>query len=206
MTHTTAMSGRFRGFLPVVVDLETGGFDPRSHAILELAGVLLDYDGDRLAPGRVLHHHVEPLEGTSIDPASLSFTGIDPYHPLREAVSEGEAFRQFFADVRKAVKEAGCKRAIVVAHNAAFDQQFILSAAERNALKRNPFHPFSFIDTASLSAVAYGHTVLSQACARAGIGFDAKEAHSALYDATVTARLFCEIVNRWRQMGGWPPP
>jgi ribonuclease T len=200
------MSGRFRGFLPVVVDLETGGFEPKGDAILELAGVLLEYDGDRLSPGRVLHYHIEPKEGTRLDPASLSFTGIDPYHPLREAVSEEDAFKSFFGDVRKAVKAQGCKRAIVVAHNAAFDQQFILAAADRNGLKRNPFHPFSCIDTASLSAVAYGHTVLSQACARAGIGFDSKEAHSALYDASVTAQLFCGIVNRWRQMGGWPPP
>jgi ribonuclease T len=206
VTQTTAMSGRFRGFLPVVVDLETGGFDPKSHAILELAGVLLDYDGDRLRPGRVLHFHVEPMPGSAIDQASLAFTGIDPYNPLREAVSEGDAFREFFSDVRKAVKETGCKRAIVVAHNAAFDQQFIMAAAERHTLKRNPFHPFSIIDTASLAAVAYGHTVLSQACARAGIGFDSQAAHSALYDASVTAQLFCEIVNRWRQMGGWPPP
>jgi ribonuclease T len=200
------MSGRFRGFLPVVVDLETGGFDSRTDAILELAGVLLEYDGNRLTPGRVLHYHVEPLEGTNLEPASLSFTGIDPYHPLREAISEPEAFRQFFAEVRRSVRIHGCKRAIVVAHNAAFDQQFILAAADRNGLKRNPFHPFSFIDTASLSAVAYGHTVLSQACARAGIGFDSNEAHSALYDASVTAQLFCGIVNRWQQMGGWPPP
>jgi ribonuclease T len=202
----TALSGRFRGFLPVVVDLETGGFDARTDAILELAAVLLEYDGDRLLPGRVLHYHVEPLEGTRLDPESIKFLGIDPYHPMREAVSESEAFRAFFSEVRGAVKLHGCKRAIVVAHNSSFDQQFISTAAERNKLKRNPFHPFSSIDTASLAAVAYGHTVLSQACARAGIGYDSSEAHTALYDASVTAQLFCAIVNRWQQMGGWPPP
>jgi len=108
--------------------------------------------------------------------------------------------------VRKAVKEGGCTRAIVVAHNAAFDHQFIMSGANRNSIKRNPFHPFSFIDTASLAAVAYGQTVLSQACSRAGIAYDSNEAHSARYDAEVTAQLFCAIVNRWQDMGGWPPP
>ncbi len=205
MSERSAIAGRFRGFLPVVVDLETGGFDAKGDAILELAGVLLDYDGDRIQPLRTVHFHVEPLPGTRLDPASLSFTGIDPYHPLREAVAEPEAFGSFFREVRKAVKTQGCKRAILVAHNAAFDHQFIQTAAERNALKRNPFHPFSFIDTASLAAVAYGHTVLSQACQRAGIPYDSKEAHSALYDAEVTAQLFCAIVNRWQQMGGWPP-
>lgn len=205
MSERSAIAGRFRGFLPVVVDLETGGFDARGDAILELAAVLLDYDGDRLRPERTIHFHIEPLPGTRLDPASLSFTGIDPFNPLREAVSEPEAFGGFFREVRRAVKEQTCKRAILVAHNAAFDQQFINSAVERNALKRNPFHPFSFIDTASLAAVAYGHTVLSQACQRAGIPFDSKEAHSARYDAEVTAQLFCAIVNRWQQMGGWPP-
>ncbi|HAV68246.1 MAG TPA: ribonuclease T, partial [Alcanivorax sp.] len=35
---------RFRGFLPVVVDVETGGFDARNDALLEIAAVLLDMD------------------------------------------------------------------------------------------------------------------------------------------------------------------
>jgi ribonuclease T len=71
----------------------------------------------------------------------------------------------------------------------------------RNNLKRSPFHPFSFIDTASLAAVAFGHTVLSEACLRAGIEFDATRAHNALYDADRTATLFCEIVNLWEASG-----
>jgi ribonuclease T len=199
------IAGRFRGFLPVVVDLETGGFNPSGDAILELAAVLVGYDGERLTRNRVLDYQVAPLPGTNMDPASLRFNGIDPYHPSRKAEAEPEAFQNFFREVRKAVKASGCTRAIVVAHNAAFDHQFIMAAANRNNIKRNPFHPFSFIDTASLAAVAYGQTVLSQACARAGIAFDSNEAHSARYDAEVTAELFCDIVNRWQQMGGWPP-
>jgi ribonuclease T len=199
------IAGRFRGFLPVVVDLETGGFNASGDAILELAGVLLDYDGVRLVPNRVLHYQVAPLPGTNMDPASLRFNGIDPYHPQRKARAEPEVFQEFFREVRKSIKESGCNRAIVVAHNAAFDHQFIMSGANRNAIKRNPFHPFSFIDTASLAAVAYGQTVLSLACARAGIAFDSVAAHSARYDAEVTATLFCGIVNRWQQLGGWPP-
>jgi len=205
VSEPTAMAGRFRGFLPVVVDLETGGFDAQGDAILELAAVLLDFDGALLTRHHTLHHHVEPMPGTRVDPASLSFTGIDPYHPLRCAIAEEEAMRNLFREVRNAIKKHGCNRAILVAHNAAFDHQFIHSAADRNGLKRNPFHPFSFIDTASLAAVAYGHTVLAQACQRAGIEFDSKSAHSALYDAEVTAELFCTIVNRWQRLGGWPP-
>ena len=206
MSEATPIAGRFRGYLPVVVDLETGGFNPSGDAILELAAVLLSYDGMRLTRNRVLHYQVAPLPGTNMDPASLRFIGIDPYNPARNAQSEPEAFQDFFREVRKAVKAGACSRAIVVAHNAAFDHQFIMAAANRNNIKRNPFHPFSFVDTASLAAVAYGQTVLSQACARAGIPFDSNEAHSARYDAEVTTELFCAIVNRWQEMGGWPPP
>ena len=86
---------------------------------------------------------------------------------------------------------------ILVAHNAAFDQQFLNRALVRTNVKRSPFHPFSFIDTASLAAVAFGHTVLSEACARAEISFDKDQAHSALYDAERTAELFCAVVNAW---------
>ncbi len=204
MSEGTPIAGRFRGFLPVVVDLETGGFNPHGDAILELAGVLLAYDGSRMTRARVVDYQVAPLPGTNMDPASLRFNGIDPYSASRQARAEPEAFQEFFREVRRAVKAAGCSRAIVVAHNAAFDHQFIMAAAARNDLKRNPFHPFSFIDTASLAAVAYGQTVLSHACARAGVAYDSNEAHSARYDAEVTAELFCAIVNRWQRLGGWP--
>ena len=118
-------------------------------------------------------------------------------HAPPEKMGEAEALREMFRHVRQAMKQHGCQRAILVAHNAAFDQQFLNRALVRTQVKRNPFHPFSFIDTASLAAVAYGHTVLSEACARADIGFDQDQAHSALYDAERTAELFCAVVNAW---------
>lgn len=204
MPLPSSLAARFRGFLPVVVDIETGGFDPRNDAILDVAGVLLRYDDGQLTPGAVLHYDVEPLRGTHIDPASLAFTGIDLSDPERNAHTELEAFRALFNAVRREMKQQECTRAIVVAHNASFDHQFLMTAATRNGMKRNPFHPFSFIDTASLAAVAYGHTVLSRACAIAGIEFDAAQAHTARYDAGRTALLFCDVVNRWHRLGGWP--
>jgi ribonuclease T len=204
LSFESPMAARFRGYLPVVIDIETGGFDPSVHAVLELAAVLLEYDGEFLSPGRILHYHVHPAPGTEIDPASIRFNGIDPYHPLRNALPEREALRQFFREVRHAVRREGCTRATVVAHNAAFDQQFLTAAAQRQNLKRNPFHPFSLIDTATLATVAFGHNVLSRACELAGIEFDSRRAHTAVYDADRTAALFCEIVNRWQRFGGWP--
>lgn len=191
------MSERFRGFLPVVVDLETGGFDCDANPILEMAAVQVRFDGGHLALGRRWRQAVHPFPHATMNPAALKVTGIDPADPGRGAIAEDQALLELFREVRQAIKQAGCQRAILVAHNAAFDQQFLQRAVERTQIKRNPFHPFSFIDTASLAAVAYGHTVLSEACSRAGIAFDPDQAHSALYDAERTAELFCAVVNAW---------
>jgi ribonuclease T len=196
------MAARFRGFLPVVVDIETGGFDPAAHAILELAAVQVCFDEDRMVLGASWQQAVEPYPGGVIEDASLKITGIDLEDPNRDAVPEQEALQDMFRRIRHTMKHEGCQRAILVAHNAAFDQQFLTKAVERQQVKRNPFHPFSFIDTASLAAVAYGHTVLSEACARAQIPFDPDQAHSALYDAQRTAELFCAVVNDWGQSPG----
>lgn len=195
------MAERFRGFLPVVLDLETGGFDAEKHAILEVASVSVRFAGSTLTPDQKWRQAVDVFPGTLVDPASQKVTGIDPTDPNRGAIPETDAFRALFQQVRQIMKREGCQRAILVAHNAAFDQQFINKAIRRNQLKRNPFHPFSFIDTASLAAVAYGHTVLSEACSRAGIPFDPDLAHSALYDAERAAELFCDVVNRWEAGG-----
>ncbi|MFU8814768.1 MAG: ribonuclease T [Pseudomonadales bacterium] len=191
------MSQRFRGFLPVVIDLETGGFDPETNPILEMAAVLVGFRGDLLLPTETWRSAVHPYPGGVLNPAALSITGIDPHDPQRRAVAEDEALRELFRRVRAALKREGCQRAIMVAHNAAFDQGFLHRALLRTQIKRSPFHPFSFIDTASLAAVAYGHTVLSEACSRANIAFDPDRAHDALYDAERTAELFCAVVNAW---------
>ncbi|MFP1682660.1 ribonuclease T [Alloalcanivorax sp. C16-1] len=198
---------RFRGFLPVVVDVETGGFDARTDALLEIAAVLLDIDArGYLRPSTRVHFHVDPFPGANIEQAALDFTGIDPHNPLRGAVDEDTALKGVFAPVRKAIKNHGCNRAVLVGHNSFFDQGFLNAAAERTDVKRNPFHPFSSFDTATLAGLVYGQTVLAKACEAAGIPFNQRDAHSALYDATRTAELFCSMVNRFRDLGGWPPP
>jgi len=191
------MADRFRGFLPVVIDLETGGFDPQVNPILEMAAVEVRFESGRLITAEGWVRAVHPFPGGVLEPAALKVTGIDPADPERQALSEAEALKQMFAGVRRALKREGCHRAIMVAHNAAFDQQFLHRAIARAQTKRSPFHPFTFIDTASLAAVTYGHTVLSEACSRADIAFDASRAHSALYDAQRTAELFCAVVNAW---------
>ena len=199
----TAMASRFRGFLPVIIDVETGGFNSSTDALLELAAVFVDFDanGD-LAPTGHHRYIIKPFEGSRLDPASLQVTGIDPFHPLRPAVDEGDALKALFQEVRKELKTAGCTRAVLVGHNAFFDLQFLNAAVERTGIKRNPFHPFSSFDTATLAGVAYGQTVLSRAVTAAGFEWNDESAHSALYDAEVTARLFCSVVNRFRSVFG----
>lgn len=197
-SSTSRLGNRFRGFLPVVVDVETAGFNPKRDALLEIAAVLLGYDEQgELLPQETIACHVEPFPGANLDQKSLDFTGIDPFHPFRMAKKEKDALVEIFQPVRKAVKASGCTRAILVGHNPSFDLSFVNAAAIRCNLKRNPFHLFSTFDTATLCGLAYGQTVLARAAIAADIEWDQEQAHSARYDAERTAELFCKIVNRW---------
>ena len=192
------IASRFRGFLPVVVDLETGGFDCTRHALLEIAAVPIRMDAaGRLFPGPTITTHIEPYPGSQIDPKSLEVTGIDIGHPFRDAKPEKVALDLVFAGVRAEAKAAGCQRAILVGHNAHFDLGFLNAAIARAAHKRSPFHPFSVFDTVTLAGLAYGQTVLSRALVAAGLEWNGDEAHSAVYDAERTAELFCKIANAW---------
>jgi ribonuclease T len=199
------MRSRFRGFLPVVVDVETGGFDARRDALLEIAAVILAFDADgRLQPAELLGFHVQPFPGANISEASLAVHGIKPFHPLRPAIPEKDALGRIFQPVRTAMKAVGCTRAILVGHNPTLDLNFLNAAVERCGIKRNPFHPFSSFDTATLAGLAYAQTVLAKAAQAAGLGWEDDRAHSARYDAQRTAELFCAIVNRWDERVGRP--
>ena len=195
------LNERFRGYLPVVVDVETGGFNEQTDALLEIAAVIIDYDeaGD-LHPVASYSTHVTAFEGSDIDPKSLEINGIDPDHPLRAARAEREALSHILTPIRKAVSDANCTRAILVGHNAFFDLKFLNAAVERTRIKKNPFHPFSCFDTVSLCGLAYGQTVLARAADAAGMEWDTSEAHSAIYDTRKTADLFCSVINRWEQL------
>jgi len=195
--ETAPVASRFRGFLPVVVDVETGGFNADTDALLEIAAVLLEMDAaGRLVRGETHRYHVRPFDGANMEAASLAVNGIDPWHPLRPAIDERDALQRVFREVRRAIRETGCTRAVLVGHNAFFDLSFLNAAVQRAGLKRNPFHPFSSFDTATLGGVVFGQSVLARAVAAAGLEWDESRAHSAAYDAERTADLFCEIVNR----------
>ena len=197
------IADRFRGFLPVVIDIESGGFNHQTDALLEIAAVMIEMSPmGELRPAATHRYHVQPFHGSRLDPASLAVTGIDPHHPLRPAIPEKEALTRLFKEIRRAMKDNDCTRAILVGHNAYFDLNFINAAIARTDIKRNPFHPFSSFDTATLAGVAYGQTVLGKALQAAGIEWDSNAAHSAAYDAQKTAELFCKICNTMKAAVG----
>lgn len=198
------ITDRFRHFLPVVVDVETGGLHPEKDALLELAAVslLMDESG-LLQPDKTYHYHILPEEGTVLNQSALEFNKIDPTHPLRFAIPESEAMKSLGHDIKNECKTKSCQRAVLIGHNSWFDQQFLNAAFNRHNIN-NPFHRFTSFDTATLAGLFFGHTVLSKAMEFAGIPFKADEAHSALYDASMTAQLFCFMVNRFKDLGGWP--
>ncbi|MGR8949299.1 MAG: ribonuclease T [Gammaproteobacteria bacterium] len=201
----SVVNKRFRGFLPVVVDVETGGFNSEKDALLEIAAVLLDYDAEAgWRRSNTVARHVEPFAGANLEEAALKFNKIDPFHPFRLAVSEEKALTEVFQAVREAVQLHQCTRAILVGHNPAFDLAFVKAAASRCKIKKNPFHQFSTFDTAALAGVALGQTVLQRAVRAANIDWEPEAAHSAIYDAEKTADLFCYIVNRWDQRNESP--
>ena len=191
---------RFRGFLPVVIDVETGGFNPNTDALLEIAGVVLEMQDGLLKRGETWRYHVQPFPGANMEAASLAVNGIDPWHPLRLALPEHDALTRLLGDIRRTVKDTGCNRAVLVGHNAYFDLNFLNAAVVRCDIKRNPFHPFSCFDTATLGGVAFGQTVLAKVAMAAGMEWDSSEAHSAAYDAERTADLFCMICNRFKDV------
>ena len=199
------LKNRFRGYLPVIIDVETAGLNAQTDALLELAAITVKMDDTGyLVPDQQCHFHIQPFEGANINPDSLKFNGIDIDNPLRGAVPENIAIPEMFKMVRKAMTAQGCQRAVIVAHNAAFDQGFLHAAIKRINAKRDPFHPFAMFDTATLAGFMYGQTVLVKACQMANIAFDGKQAHSALYDTEKTTELFCQMVNRLKDLGGFP--
>jgi ribonuclease T len=201
MSQAAFLANRFRGFYPVIIDLETGGFEAQTDALLEIACVTLTCNAEQqLIPHHKLSYAVTPAANCRITEASLQVTKIDLHDPSRLAITESDALNRLFKVIRQDMKQHGCQRTVLVGHNAAFDLGFLNAAIARTRLNRSPFHPFSTFDTVTLSALAFGQTVLEKAALAAGIEFNCNQAHGALYDAEKTAELFCHVVNRWQQI------
>lgn len=201
-----SLRNRFRSFYPVVIDIETSGLNHKTNALLEIGVITLKMNKNGwLKLEKTIHFHIKPFSGSLIQKNSLIFNKIDPFNPLRQAVSEKEALQFIFDIVYKGIKINQCSKGIMVAHNASFDHNFLMTASKRCNITNNPFHSFVTFDTATLSGLVIGQTVLARACKALGISFDNNQAHSALYDTLKTAQLFCKLVNHWKKLGGWPP-
>lgn len=197
--NKSPLANRFRGYLPVIIDIETAGFNAKKNPLLEIAAVIVEPDHEGFLQITETHsNNIIPFHDSILDDAALKFTGIDPYHPFRMAIEEKLALKNIFTPVRAAIKRNDCSRAILVGHNPAFDINFLNAAIQRTAIKRSPFHPFSSFDTATLGGLVYGQTVLAKIAKAADLEWDSSKAHSAIYDAEQTAKLFCKIVNRWK--------
>jgi ribonuclease T len=195
------LGNRFRGYLPVVIDIETAGFNAKKNPLLEIAAVIVEPDSaGNLVITESHFSHIVPFKNSELDQAALKFNGIDPYHPFRFALDEKDALHKLFTPIKAAVKRNKCTRAILVGHNPAFDIGFLNAAIARADIKKSPFHPFSSFDTATLGGLVYGQTVLAKVAQAAGLSWDNEKAHSALYDAEQTAHLFCLMVNRWKRL------
>lgn len=205
MLSTPELRDRFRHYFPVIIDVETAGFNAQTDALLEIAAVTVRMDeAGMLHPDQEIHYHIHPFEGANIEPAAIEFNGIKVDCALRGAIDETEAMKGLSKAISKLQKSANCQRSVIVAHNASFDMSFVNAALARTNVKRSPFHPFVSFDTTSLAALTLGQTVLVKACEAANIAFDQKQAHGALYDAQRTAELFCFMMNRYQSLGGWP--
>ena len=101
------MKTKFRKYLPVVVDLETGGFTPSSDAILEIAITLINYDRE-FSVGETHRFHIDPFPGLKIHQDALEFTKINLEHPLRNAVSEQEALQSIFKIINQTIFFINC--------------------------------------------------------------------------------------------------
>lgn len=200
-TYENPLAKRFRGYLPVIVDIETSGFNPKKNALLEIAAVIVEFDENQNLVITERHSaHITPFKNAELDESALKFNGIDPYHPFRMAIEEHEALKLIFTPIHKALKRNHCNRAILVGHNPAFDITFLNAAIRRTQTKRSPFHPFSTFDTATLGGLVYRQTVLAKIIQCAGLEWDNSKAHSAIYDADKTAELFCLVVNHWKYL------
>ena len=138
MTKKTKMSQRFDGYLPVVVDVETSGVDPTKNGLLELAAVSVDFNQDDVLEvnKETYSAHVTLFDGAKVDQQALQINKIDPDHPFRFAISEEQMLKELFEYVNTALKQTGCRRALLVGHNAHFDLSFLQAAMKRCKVKK----------------------------------------------------------------------
>src|ERR1700679_3527470 len=165
----------------IVLDTETTGLDPRSgHRLIEIACVELD---DLIPTGRSFHRYIHPER--AIDPDAERVHGISlaslagkPKFADAEVV---EAFLEFVAGDA------------LIAHNAAFDRNFVNAELERAG--RAVLPDSRWIDTLSMAQKRFPgmYNSLDALCKRFKISLVEREKHGALIDAKLLANVYLEL-------------
>ncbi len=170
----------------IVWDTETTGIMPGDgHRIVEIGAVEMI---NRMVTGRTFHTYVDPQRPMPKDAERVHGLSSDflTGQPIFEQVVDG--FLEFIGD------------APLVAHNAAFDMEFLNWELKRAGM---PIVPMTrAIDTLEISRKANPgakHT-LDALCTRYGIDLSARTKHGALLDAELLARVYIELTGG-RQIG-----
>ncbi len=165
----------------IVLDTETTGLDPRSgHRLVEIGCVELE---DLLPTGRTFHRYIHPErdidpEAQRVHGLSLSFLADKPRFSDPEV---SEALLEFIGEAR------------LVAHNAAFDREFVNQELERVGLRALP-EP-RWVDTLALAQKRFPgvHNSLDALCRRFRLSLVEREKHGALIDARLLAAVYLEL-------------
>jgi DNA polymerase-3 subunit epsilon len=165
----------------IVLDTETTGLDARGgHRLVEIGCIELN---DLIPTGRTFHRYIHPerdidFEAERVHGISLAFLAGKPKFGDTDVV---EAFLEFVGD------------ATLVAHNAAFDREFVNVELER--LGRSGFHERRWVDTLALAQKRYPgmYNSLDALCKRFKISLVERDKHGALVDARLLANVYLEL-------------
>ncbi|STP19815.1 ribonuclease T [Escherichia coli] len=103
----TGLCDRFRGFYPVVIDVETAGFNAKTDALLEIAAITLKMDEQGwLMPDTTLHFHVEPFVGANLQPEALPSTALTQTIPIAARSASTRRCTKFLKLYVKVLKRA----------------------------------------------------------------------------------------------------
>jgi len=170
----------------IVFDTETTGIMPGDgHRIVEIGAVEMV---NRVMTGRTFHTYVDPCRPMPRDAQNVHGLSSDflTGQPVFEMVIDG--FLDFIGD------------SPLVAHNAAFDMEFLNWELKRAGM---PILPHArAIDTLEISRKLHPgakHT-LDALCSRYGIDLSGRVKHGALVDAELLARVYVELTGG-RQIG-----
>lgn len=160
----------------VAIDLETTGADPFKDRIIEVGALVLENG----VPADEFSELINP--GVPMAPGIIKLTGITP--DMLEGAREQDAVLADFLDFLP-------ENALCIAHNAAFDRQFL-----RNATNNKFSH--TVLDTVELSRICFPQlSSHSLAVLTETFGFASeKNSHRALADCETLAQLWLTILNK----------